>query len=124
KTLMAAVKEKQFRSMSDLDPDKTGADSLKEEIELYNAVQAMDELDQIMARINGENQRLATDAENVAAAERIAQERTLRSIGPGGVPAFRDYQLIDPLPVRWNSKDDERLFSAMRSPSAFGRLVL
>lgn len=123
--LMAAIQEKQFSGLSMIDPEKASADSLAEQIQLYKAQQAMDELDAIMSRLNSEKSRLQTDSDAVARRENDARLRTLGLMGTSYTPSFNNYALIDPMPVRWNSDDDARNYFARfpTNTSTFSRML-
>jgi hypothetical protein len=95
--LLTKVRERSFYSLDDLTGQQPEIDAAQAEIELYNAQQALDEIDAITTRLNSEKGRLERDAENVLARQRVEQAELAASLGPGGVPQFQDYGLIDPI---------------------------
>jgi hypothetical protein len=95
--LLTQVRERSFYSLDDLTGQQPELEAAQAEIELYNAQQALDEIDAITTRLNSEKGRLERDAENVLARQRVEQAELASSLGPGGVPRFQDYSLIDPI---------------------------
>ena len=95
--LLSQVQDATYYGTDDLTGDQQSIEQLQAEADLYAAQQAMDEIDAIMNRLNGERQRLEADAEAVAARERQAQERIQRQLGAAGVPQFQNFAMVDPL---------------------------
>lgn len=93
--LMETVNNASYYGLDDLTGNTTDYDAIQAEAELYNASQAMDEIDAIMNRLNSEKQRLEADAEAVAARRRAAAERT--RLGTSGLPTFGDLSQVDPM---------------------------
>ncbi len=103
---------------------------LEDQIKLYNAGQALDEISAAMDRMNAEKQRLERDAEAVAARDRIAREQLLNAFGPGGVPQFAEFGLTTPMtPEQYiallQNADDEELeqLSSAASLSPFSQNI-
>lgn len=96
-TLLQQIRERNYYSLDDLTNQQPEVEAAQAEIELYNAQQALDELDGITTRLNAEKQRLERDAENVLARKRLEQAQLAASLGPGGVPMFQDYSLVSPI---------------------------
>lgn len=94
-TLMETVNNANFYGLDDLTGSNTDYDAIQAEAELYNASQAMDEIDSIMTRLNSEKQRLEADAEAVAARRLASLDRM--QLGAGGLPAFADLSQVDPM---------------------------
>lgn len=95
--LLQQIRERNYYSLDDLTNQQPDVEAAQAEIELYNAQQALDELDGITSRLNAEKQRLEQDAQNVLARQRIEQAQLAASLGPGGVPTFQDYSLVSPI---------------------------
>jgi hypothetical protein len=100
------IKDGRFRNSSDLDSYFSDSESLADEIELYNAQQAMDEIDRIMTLLNGNKQRLEADAQAVQSRNSAAQQRTMDRLGTGGVTRFA---LLEPF-MR-TSRSNKRQFT-------------
>ena len=92
--LMEQVNNSSYYATGDLGNDQASYDAIQAEAELYNAAQAMDEIDAIMGRLQGEQQRLEADAEAVAA--RNAEALSRMNIGATGLPEFGDLSQVDP----------------------------
>lgn len=95
--LLQQIRERNYYSLDDLTNQQPDVEAAQAEIELYNAQQALDELDGITTRLNSEKQRLERDAENVLARQRLEQAQLAATLGPGGVPTFQDYSLVSPI---------------------------
>jgi hypothetical protein len=95
--LLNRVQEASYYGTSDLGGDRESLEALQAEAELYNAQQALDEIDKVANRLNSERQRLEADAEAVAARERAAREQLESQIGSSGVPQFQNFAMVDPL---------------------------
>lgn len=114
--LQAAIEEREFRSLDEVEGQRSEYESMQEEIELYNALSAMDELDAILAELNTERDRLDIDAQNVANRDRVARQRVYDSMNRFGIPKFKNYPLLDP--YNYSSGRDEEDWRNW-SPSAF-----
>ena len=86
-TLRDKLKDATFRSSGDFADPQSEYDTLKTQIDLYNAQQAMDELAEMMDRLTTERSRVSTDEAQAAAREKAAQDRINNSMR-GGVPQF------------------------------------
>lgn len=95
--LLNRVQEASYYGTPDLGGDRESLESLQAEAELYNAQQALDEIDSVANRLNSERQRLEADAEAVAARENAAREQLQSQIGSSGVPQFQNFAMVDPL---------------------------
>jgi chromosome segregation ATPase len=95
--LLNRVQEASYYGTPDLGGDRESLESLQAEAELYNAQQALDEIDSVANRLNSERQRLEADAEAVAARDKAAQDRLQSQLGSSGVPQFQNFAVVDPL---------------------------
>lgn len=68
-TMLKRMNETSYYNLGNLDGEKKGMDDIKATIELYNAQQAMDELDAMTKRLTGERQRIETDLQKAQAAQ-------------------------------------------------------
>lgn len=125
--LLEQVRNASYFQTGDLGSDQETFNAIQAEAELYNAQQAMDEVDAIMNRLNSERQRLEADAEAVAARRNQSASQLLGSLGPGGVPRFRDFSQTDPMTIEEylarfvNTEEEEPLLGL--SPSAFSNAL-
>lgn len=67
-TLLEQLNNTSYYNLGMVDSDKAAMDKLQATVKLYNAQQAMDELDAMAARLTGQRQRIETDAANAASA--------------------------------------------------------
>jgi hypothetical protein len=94
--LMERINSAAYYSTGGLAGDEAAVQQMRDQIELYNAQQALDELAAMEQRINSERSRLVTD-EGTSAQRRAAQQSAvLGSLGPGGVPSFASSMNPDP----------------------------
>ena len=86
---------------------------LKDQIDLYNAQQALDEYDSSLAFLQDQKNRLLQDEANVQRREEAERQRVAATIGPSGVPTVQDLALMDPvtraqyLAIMQGMNDDE-----------------
>lgn len=92
--LMETVNNASYFREDDLGDNQSAYDAIQAEAELYNAQQAMDEVDAIMNRLNSERGRLQADAEAVKA--RNAEALSRMNLGATGLPEFGDLSQVDP----------------------------
>ena len=96
KTLLERVNNASYYASSGLTEDQAAIQQMRDQIELYNAKQAMDELSALEGRIMGERSRLGADEGAAAERERAAQAAVLASLGASGVPQFANYAAANP----------------------------
>jgi hypothetical protein len=120
-TLMETVNNASYYATGDLSGSQSDYDAIQAEAELYNAQQAMDEIDAIMGRLNSERQRLEVDAENVDARQLAATEDL--NVNPlSGLPQFQNLSQIDPMTFEefyqlyGNPNEEEALAAYINSP--------
>ena len=128
-SLMNDINNAQFYAADDLGEGRGRFDTLSQEVELYNAQQALDELKTVEDRLNSERARLERDAEAVTARERLARDDVIASLrNPTGVPQFDMLTDTDPITLQrylalLRGEEEEELPVA-GIPSAFSRNVL
>ena len=126
-TMLENVRNASYYATGDLGDDQASFDAIQAEAELYNAQQAMDEVDQIMTRLNSERQRLEADAEAVAARTGSAQERLLAALGTSGLPEFQDLSQVDPMTLQQYmallQNEEEEDIPLGLSPTAFSNAL-
>jgi hypothetical protein len=76
-TMLNQLTNGSYTSMDMLDPLFTQANDLQTRARQYQAMQAYDELTQIMSKLNAEKSRLTTDQQNVAAQTLLDQQNAL-----------------------------------------------
>lgn len=106
-----------FYSLSDLDPAFAQAEQFKQQQQLYNAKAALDELDAIMGRLNGEKQRLEADAEAVRLRENRASQDIQSKLVNGNLQ-FDDPDIISFLFQQQKDKEEQ-----LASSGGFSSLV-
>lgn len=127
--LLTRINDASFYAVDDLTGLQTEFDTTQDEIDLYNAQQALDELADAESRLNSERQRLERDAEAVAARELQGKKDILSVMGPNGVAEFQDYAQIDPEGARAyarrlaNTEEEEEQLLAL-IPTAFSQNVI
>lgn len=123
--LMETVNNASYYGTGDLTDNQSAYDAIQAEAELYNASQAMDEVDAIMNRLNSERQRLEADAEAVAARQNAAQQRL--TLGTSGLPTFQDLSQVDPMTLQQYlamlASQEEEPIPLGLSPSAFSNAL-
>lgn len=67
--MLKRMNETSYYNLGNLDGEKGSMDDIKATIELYNAQQAMDELDAMTKRLTGERQRIESDLQKSQAAQ-------------------------------------------------------
>lgn len=77
--LLQELQNKQFTGLDQISGGQTQADDLNTQVKLYKATQAMDEIQQIMDRLNSEKSRLEQDAANVASRTLVDSSNPLGS---------------------------------------------
>lgn len=126
--LLTQINNAQYYGVGDLGGDRASFDTLQAEIELYNAQQALDEINAAETRLNSERQRLERDAEAVAERDRIARDAILSAVGASGVPEFENFDQIDPVTLGQYlallQSQEEEEFANQIAPSAFAQNVL
>ncbi|MAS48201.1 MAG: hypothetical protein CL557_12440 [Alphaproteobacteria bacterium] len=127
--LLQQINNANFYASNDLTGSQTQFDALNAEVELYNAQEALDEIQQVENKLNSERNRLTTDEGNVAA--RLAQERAdvASAIGPSGVMEFNNIarNQVDPMSLEQylnllRSQEEEDPTQTL--PSAFAQNVI
>lgn len=128
KQLLSKINSGTYYTLDDVTAAEDGTfRTQQDEIDLYNAQQAMDEVQAIMARLGEERARLEQDAANVEARNAAATGNLV--IGAGGVPTFQNQALIDPMSMQqyyntyvYNS-DEEDPYATGGSPSSFSNAL-
>lgn len=132
KVLMQKVKNNTYYTLDDVtNAQAAGGDfaSMQDEVDLYQAQQAMDEIQGMMEKLTQEKQRLEQDAANVAARDTTARGNLV--IGSGGVPQFSNFSLIDPITMEQyinsyiynNQNKDDVQYVNNASPSSFANAL-
>ena len=127
--ILSRVQSSDYYSTDDLSGDQSSLESARAEAELYDAQQAMDEIDAAMNELNSERQRLEQDAEAVSARQRKIRESLEGSLGQAGLPAFENFAQTDPLSSneyaqRFNLSDEEQEeLGRISNNSAFARAL-
>jgi archaellum component FlaC len=86
--MLSRVQEEAYLGTDQVMGDKDQARSLREQAQLYNAQQALAQINQVMQHLQGQKARLGTDAQNVLNAQQMAQREVQGMIGASGVPQF------------------------------------
>lgn len=110
--ILSQVQDSTFLGLDELGNPQSGIDEIRAEAELYNAQQAMDEIDSVIARLNEERQRLERDASNVNARQQEAIAEIEQSLNAAGLPSFQNFAQTEPLTIeqyarRFNLNEDE-----------------
>jgi len=95
--LLESVGATNFSDLNAITEQMDALGLIEEKQQLYAAVQALDEIEQIRGRLQGEKQRLETDHTNSAAALQAERDQILAALGPGGVPQFQDFTSTSPM---------------------------
>jgi len=95
--LLEAVGGDNFSSLEEVAAQMDALGLVEEKQQLFAAAQALDEIDSIRQRLQGEKQRLETDNENSASALNAERNSILSALGPGGVPQFQDFTRTTPM---------------------------
>jgi hypothetical protein len=82
--------------LDDLAGDEGSIEAQRAEIELYNATQAMDELDAMTEYMSGQRNRIQTDLDNVATRGQSEQQALIDLLGEDGMLRFQELGLTDP----------------------------
>jgi hypothetical protein len=121
-TIRDRIKNQSYYASTALGADDAEAKSMKDQIDLYNAQQAMDELDQIMGRLGSERSRLVADEGATANRKQAEMNAVLAAMGGGGVPQFGLYPGANPAlagQYRYNNAPPEEELLAPVRGSAF-----
>jgi hypothetical protein len=86
--MLSRVQEEAYLGTDQVMGDKDQARTLREQAQLYNAQQALAQINQVMQHLQGQKARLGTDAQNVLNAQEMAQREVRGMIGASGVPQF------------------------------------
>ena len=115
--LLESVKNASYRQPGDVAGDESGIESLRQEAELYEAQQAMDEIDAITERLNSERSRLAADAEAVQRRNEAAQQNTsIPTNGLGGVDSIDAAEYARRYNLTADEEEEMRQRDRSRSP--------
>lgn len=96
KALLERVNNATYYTSSGLTEDQAAIQQMRDQVQLYNAQQALDEIAALESRVGGERSRLSADEGAAAERQRAAQEAVRASIGQGGVPQFSSYSATNP----------------------------
>lgn len=124
KALLDRINNASYYASSGLTDDQAAVQQMRDQVQLYNAQQALDEIAALESRINGERSRLSADEGAAAERERAAQAAVLASLGKNGVPQFSAYTATNPalqaLYSRYfyNAPEDDKLLAPVNA-SAF-----
>lgn len=125
KALLDRINNASYYSSAGLSEDQAAVQQMRDQVQLYNAQQALDEIAALESRIGGERSRLAADEGAAAERERAAREAVLASLGSGGVPTFANSRGANPALQALYSRyfynapnEDERLLAPVNA-SAF-----
>ncbi len=130
--LMEQVNSATYTNLDMLTDPEAAYEAQQAEIELYNAQQAMDELDAIMGRLGGERERLEADAAAVSERNQFRQDELQAALDAFGIPRFTDLEEIDPQTRQqilnymqnFNNDDDEDDFVTNMPGTSFGDNVI
>ena len=132
KVLMQKVRNDTYYTLDDVTgAQAAGGDfaNIQDQVELYQAQQAMDEIQAMVEKLTQEKQRLEQDAANVAARDTTRTGNLV--IGAGGVPQFTNFSLIDPMTMEQyinsyiynNQNKDDIQYAASAAPSSFANAL-
>lgn len=129
--LQAAIANGSFLQMSDLDPRQAELAQLRAEQELFNATQALDELDSIANTLTQQRQRVERDIAARTAASGSERDAMLRQLGiaatgsMGGSTAFTPEQIAALLSGISRRRDELPAgVQSIAAPSAFSQLAM
>lgn len=83
--LLQTIKSKSFTDQNGITSSMSEAESLQSQVQLYKAMQAMDEIDGMMSKLNSEKSRLEKDSANVTAQTALEASNPL-----GGTSSITD----------------------------------
>ena len=96
KALLERLNNATYYNTAGLTEDQAAVQQMRDQIKLFNAQQALDELTALENRIGGERSRLSADEGAAAERERAAKAAVLASLGKGGVPQFSTSTATNP----------------------------
>ena len=96
KALLERLNNATYYNSAGLTDDQAAVEQMRDQIKLYNAQQALDELTALEGRIGGERSRLSADEGAAAERERAAKAAVIASLGKGGVPTFSSSPATNP----------------------------
>jgi hypothetical protein len=94
--LQEQINTTSYLGLDDLAGDEGSIEAQRAEIELYNATQAMDELDAMTEYMSGQRNRIQTDLDNVATRGQSEQQALIDLLGEDGMLRFQELGLTDP----------------------------
>ncbi len=128
--LQKKIQDTSYMNLGNLTGDEAALEKQRAEIELYNAQQAMDELDAMTQNIGGQRIRLQTDLDNTNNREAAEKQAVIDLLGKDGALKFKQLGLTDPQTIRAylqvirkKKEDEEAEAAAAKKGGAFGKLV-
>jgi hypothetical protein len=115
--LQEQINTSSYLGLGDLTEDEGSLEAQRAEIELYNATQAMDELDAMTEYISGQRNRMQTDLDNTAATAQSEHQALIDLLGEDGALQFQELGLTDPMTVEAfiqmmrNKEEEEELIA-------------
>ena len=94
--LQEQISSTSYFGLDDLTANEGSLEAQRAEIELYNATQAMDELDAMSEHMSSQRNRLQTDLDNTTASQQAEQQAIIDMIGEDGALQFQQLGLTDP----------------------------
>jgi hypothetical protein len=93
--MLQRIQEESYLNEGQVMGDKDQLKQMREQAQLYNAQQALAEINRAMQHLQGEKSRLNTDALNVSKAQQTEQNQVLQMLGPNGLPTFYNTPLTE-----------------------------
>ena len=101
---------------------------MQEQVDLYNAKQALDEIDRITDELNRQKNVLASDEANVALRKQQELADILGTVGTSGMPEFGDFSTTEPITLEQYlamlGGEEEEYPSNLMLPGTFGTNVI
>ena len=125
--LRTRLADKSFYTSEGLEPHEAELQAMRDEADLYNAQQAMSDLQHAEDRLGQERVRLEQDEQNAMARRNQEQSDVAGTIGPDGVPIFQDFGNTDPYSMSAYQRflrsgdSDDMLYSGGQPSGSFAR---
>ena len=117
-----------YGATSDYDAPFSEVASMQEQVDLYNAKQALDEIDRITDELNRQKNVLASDEANVALRKQQELADILGTVGTSGMPEFGDFSTTEPITLEQYlamlGGEEEEYPSNLMLPGTFGTNVI
>ena len=90
----------QYYGTSDLSDPNAELTAMQDQVDLFNAQQALDEIDAISNELNSQQYRLEQDERNVQSRKDKEMQDIMAMMGESGVAQFPEYALQDPISLQ------------------------